>query len=269
MKEQLLPLEGTINTRDLGGYPTKDGRVIAKKRLLRSDALYQLTENDLKYLKDEMDLKWIVDLRGTREKTQKPNRIPEGVNVLYLPLLRDHKLKYSQETDKATGLAGEFAATAQAMGGDVFGDFLHMYRSLSSDVFAIAQYRRFFDLLLTLDEGSILWHCAAGKDRTGFIAMQILAALGVDLDIIREDYLETNGFFVDAIQKLDDQLVAEGADDLLRNQMRIICSVYPEFFDAAMDGILSTWGDMDSFLRKGAGLTGNRQKKLRDMFLEQ
>ena len=268
MLSQIIPLDSTKNTRDLGGYVTKDGRTVKPGRLLRSDQLNALTENDIRILKTDYDLKWIVDLRGIHEATGQPDIVPDGVNYIRLPILRDHENAYGKQSGNITSKLAAYQQLIDTLGGDCRGDFLNMYNKMAYDPFCITQYRKFFELLLNQNEGAVLWHCAAGKDRTGILAIQILLALDVDLETIRTDYLESTPNLMPKCEPLFDSLRAEGADEAMIQQLSYIFVVYPEYFDTALAAINRTWGDTDAYVRKALGLTSLKLKRFREMYLD-
>lgn len=268
MKSQLIPLQGTRNLRDLGGYKTVDGRTLRYKRLLRSDALKALTPEDVRILTDEYDLKWIIDLRGIDEARKDPDIVPKGVRYLRLPILRDHENAYGKESSHFENDAAMFRELMKVLGDDALADFLSMYRKLSRDPFCIAQYRRFFEILLAQENGSILWHCAAGKDRTGIIAAEILLALGVDLATVREDYLESTDNLRPFIDTYFDKLKTQGASDELIHQLYYVFLVFPEYFDTFIAAVTENWSGVDAFIQKGVGITSVKRQKLRELYLE-
>lgn len=156
-------LQGPHNTRELGGYPVKDQFVTHFNRFLRSDSLSSLTESDRRLL-SQKGLTLIVDLRSEMEQTQAPD--PQlGVRHLSFPLL-DHV--HSGFGNK--GLPSDMS--------QIYIDLLDRSQPTIRSLFeAMAE-----------TEGCILFHCTAGKDRTGVTAMLLLDLAGADEELIIEDY---------------------------------------------------------------------------------
>ena len=162
-----LNLKGLRNTRDLGGMPTKDGGVIAKGKLLRSGKLYKLPEETVKALR-EYGVTTIVDLRIFTECDETPDTLWDEAEYYHLPIL-------------CTATPG----TDNYM--------IEMYRSI---LFSEEPKRHLKDILRMIidNEGCILWHCSAGKDRAGIVAMLVESLLGVDDKTIIQDYTMSKQF---------------------------------------------------------------------------
>lgn len=97
MDIQRIPLAGCKNTRDFGGFPTKDGRHIKPHRLLRSCELYVTTENDRKELMQTYDLKKVLDFRTAKEREEHPDPEMPGVINLHMPVLDEKALGVTRE----------------------------------------------------------------------------------------------------------------------------------------------------------------------------
>ena len=171
-RERLLALIGAHNFRDLGGYPTTDGRATRWGRLFRSDALHELTEDDLEVLR-QVGLATVIDLR-TATELERTGRGPLGDE----PIAYLHASVLQEE-------GGESVATPAPPEGDQAERYM-WYLDVGGDALAKA---------LTLAAGPanqpVVFHCTAGKDRTGVLAALVLDILGVDHSVIVEDYTIT------------------------------------------------------------------------------
>jgi len=175
--QRVIALEAVHNFRDLGGYPTDDGRMIGWGRLFRADGLYRLSAADLEVL-DALGIRTVVDLRSAPEFEQHGRfpleRYPTAFH--HLPIIDATWMKSEipdvEDTEEG---AVEFLTWAYgdmlAQGGD---RFAHAYRTLAVPGAAPA-----------------VFHCAAGKDRTGVLAALILGSLGVAHELIVADYALT------------------------------------------------------------------------------
>lgn len=170
---RLLPLEGAYNVRDLGGYPAADKKTVKWRKVIRSGDLNLLTNKSLSYL-DAIPLRVFVDFRGADEIETAPDKTPRSLEKqLFLPI----------ETASVTGFGRVTPDLAETI---LVEANKHFVRN-SQDT-----YKAFFRLLMDEENTPLLFHCSAGKDRTGFAAAMFLASLGVDRDTIVADYLLTN-----------------------------------------------------------------------------
>jgi protein tyrosine/serine phosphatase len=171
-QQRILDLVGAYNFRDLGGYPTTDGRRTRWGRVFRSDTLQELTDTDLDVLR-QLGLATIVDLRTPTEVER------DGRGLLADEPVRYINLSVLQEE------AGETVAAPPAAQQDM-GERYLWYLQTGERSLANA-------LSLVADDTAhpLVFHCAAGKDRTGVLAALVLGCLGVVRDVIVADYFET------------------------------------------------------------------------------
>ena len=189
---RLVPLEGAFNFRDLGGYRGTGGREVRWGRLYRSDTLHELTPEDIGRLAD-LGLRTVVDLRTERELARTGRGPLEHHDVAF------HHLAVVKE-----GVAGEAgpagaadreAVAAPAPAGDDLAERYLWYLEVGGDALAEA-----LTLLGSDEHYPLVFHCAAGKDRTGVLAALVLDLCGVARDDIVADYVitaERMGFIMD------------------------------------------------------------------------
>jgi protein-tyrosine phosphatase len=183
LPERVLDLEGTSNTRDIGGYSTDDGRVVQFGQIYRSDKLSRLTADDFAEL-EAIGVKTVIDLRTKDEHDHDPTVWlgEQPPRFVHLPIgdaddpwyRKQHRMVKSNRFSAAQ-------STDQMIDG---------YRMIA-DV-GVPSYRRLMDIVLDPANYPILIHCNAGKDRSGVAVALILEALGVDRSIIMDEYLLTN-----------------------------------------------------------------------------
>ncbi|MDE1145158.1 MAG: tyrosine-protein phosphatase [Azospirillaceae bacterium] len=168
-------LAGCPNFRDLGGLPTADGRRIRPGLLFRAGELHTLTDDDRALLQN-LGLKLVVDLRTTRERAARPASLGDGHGIELAFHSYDH--------------SGADLARARLEGAAALRDLmLSIYARLPFEQTPALRL-----LFIRVGEGRLplLFHCAAGKDRTGAAAALLLTALGVSRPEIEADYLATN-----------------------------------------------------------------------------
>jgi protein-tyrosine phosphatase len=181
--ERVIDLEGTTNTRDIGGYMTDDMRIIRYGQIIRSENLSRLTDSDFQKL-EELGVKTVIDLRSDEEHDHSPTAW-EGDNP---PQFHHFPIGDSRND--------WFKAQRRLVKGNRFSEkqsLEHMeegYRMIAEE--GPPSYVRLMDLVLDESNWPILIHCNAGKDRTGVAVALIQEALGVDRETIMEEYLLTN-----------------------------------------------------------------------------
>ncbi len=176
----LIPLEGTLNLRDLGGWTTATGRTTAFGHFYRSDRLSGLTDADHHTL-DDLAIDTVVDLRYEAEVAEHPS-------LLWSTVAHHHEIPMGGELadqrsfiDRA--LAGEFDGITDADVADSYIDLLGNH----AEGFGRA-------VTALLDGGAGLYHCTAGKDRTGLLSMLVLRTVGVSTSDVLADFVLSNEY---------------------------------------------------------------------------
>lgn len=161
--ERVLSVEGAYNVRDLGGYATKDGRTTNWGAFYRADGLHRLSEESRTDLTGR-GIVSVIDLRHAKEVEEKKNVFAEDERVSYrhISLINPTKLASSQ--------VGSL--------GDLYVSLLENSQAELQQIFAI----------LAESGASVLYHCTAGKDRTGVVSALLLELAGVPQETILEDY---------------------------------------------------------------------------------
>ena len=240
-----LALAGASNFRDLGGYAGQDGRRVRWRRLFRSDHLAALTAQDVQTLAG-LGLARAVDLRGQQESAAQSYALPE---LRYLPLPIEPTVVQR---------AKEMAQAGQAITAPVARQLMReTYRAFVAD--NQAQFAALFDYLLQ-DDSPLVFHCTAGKDRTGFAAALILQALGVSQDLILQDYLLTNGLY-----RRPQQLAGTAPQEVLE----VIWSVQSDFLAAAFDTIDQDYGGLPRYLSQQLKVSEAARARLAQWYLEE
>lgn len=222
------------NFRDLSYLGLKEGM------LLRSDALGDLTKEDIDILK-EHNLKTIIDIRGLGEQKKNPDIEIEDVNHLSMPL----------SMSREPGLV--------VINGLQLPDMLDCYKQLVEKD-RRETYSKIFDLLLG-NNNAILFHCSEGKDRTGVLMAVILSALGIDKELIYKDYLLTNESPL-SYKEYAKTLPPEVCETFTKH-----FSANKEYLDAAFNEINNLYGSIDNFFKECCSLDENKLNLLKDKYL--
>jgi protein-tyrosine phosphatase len=221
---RLLPLEGSVNFRDLGGWRTGDGRRVRTGRLFRSDSLHHLTAADVARLRDGLSLRTLIDLRASHEIAA------EGRGPLAAPPVTYHHLPFFD---------GPRDRRDEAPVGGLAEIYFQMLR------FARVPIARALGTLAAIP-GAAVFHCAAGKDRTGVLAAVVLGALGVrDADIV-EDYAWTRR----ALPRILERLRASDSYRYVFTELPPeTLHAEPETMASLLDRVRGEWGSLRDYAR--------------------
>ncbi|TXK83969.1 tyrosine-protein phosphatase [Paenibacillus sp. N3.4] len=256
-KQRVEEIERRTNLRNLGGYFTADGRTIKPNLLFRSAELAEMNEADIAYLQ-ENGLRYICDFRSEGEQKATPNPVVAGAENIHISVLG--------------GVVNpqEMIAVIKKMDIAEFkGDWLeNVYVQFVSDPIAQAAYRRFFDLVLQAEGSPLLWHCAAGKDRTGFAGAILLLALEVPMETVMEDFLRSNNNRKEAIDHMLSSIQEKLGDDNKFAKVREMMAVKQEYLTTALHAIIENYGTMETYMEEVLGLTSEAREKLKSIYLE-
>ena len=146
---------------------------------------------------------------------------------------------------------------------------LYAYEDMVQSDSAQRAYRNFFDKLLenTDEDSALLFHCTAGKDRTGFGALLVLTALGIPLRTIKQDYLLTNITTKDFVDGMIEREKAQGKNENTLQSIRDIQSVNPEYIDHAIKVLNDDYGSINNYLRDAMKLSSADIMSLRNIYL--
>jgi len=185
MRCNSLEVEGCYNIRDIGGYSTATEKTVKQLRFIRSGSLFGLTEHGKARLLD-LGVQCVVDLRSHKEVSSRPDTVIEDSRFCWhhLPML-DHI----------------YSCMAQDLPDSFPPSLEEMYLSLLEESAAV--FGQLFELFAHPDYQSYVFHCTAGKDRTGIVAALLLSLAGVDEQTIVEDYAHSEELLSDLISKVD------------------------------------------------------------------
>lgn len=249
-----LPFTGAHNFRDLGGYKTSDGKTVKWGKVYRSDNLHSLTDEDLKYM-ERLNLKSVVDFRSDEERNEEPDRLTPDMTPILLPI----KFEPEGVTENLT--------RDLTFGNLDSSNLLRDFNIILVKEFT-EEYKEFFRHIVDNGGEPFVLHCTAGKDRAGFGSAMILTVLGVPREKIIEDYLLTNAYVSDHVDRklLETELKTFFRAD--SDNLRKINFVEERYIQAAFDTIDSHWGGMDQYISEGLNLTEEDIDKIRNYYLE-
>ena len=235
--QRVIGFEGCLNFRDLGGYPTEDGRRLRWRQLFRSDALHLLSEADIARFRDELLIGDVVDLRSSAEvRADGRGRLAaEAIRFHHLPLF-DGDTSAREEHPAAYTLADRYFLLAE-----------FAKEAIARVITALAETR-----------GPAVYHCAAGKDRTGVVSAVLLGMLGVRDEIIVVDYAATQQNLDAIIERL---MASEGYQAMLSALPPDTQHAQPETMIALLERVRSRYGSMRDYAR-AAGVSEGSIRRL-------
>jgi protein-tyrosine phosphatase len=261
-----LGLVTAPNARDLGGHVAADGRRVRRGLLFRANALHRLTDADLAAV-GALRLVSLIDFRHPHEiELIGPDRLPDPPprRVVSLPLFDPEHDVFTMVTAVLNGGAENASVSRLRDGGSVTA--MHeLYRWFVEAPMA----RQAFGAALRLiaDEAALplLFHCTAGKDRTGWLATLVLGALGVERAAATEDYLLTNELNAASTAHVL-ATVADRVDD--PGWLLPLLQARREYLDEAFDAAQGRYGSLEGYLTGGLGLEPAILDQLRANLLE-
>lgn len=218
-----LRLSGALNVRDLGGYATADGGTTQWGRVLRAASLHRLGAAEMALLA-ERGLATVIDLRRAGELQEAPNPFSRGEGVAYHHVSLFDRLAPLEMVGSPNLLLDLYKVALGERG---------------------AEFASVLNLIAEAPEGAVLFHCTAGKDRTGLIAAILLLVAGVDRDVILEDYAMTGPLIAPMLDELVEHARARGLDV---DGFRQLLTCEPATMAGALDELDAVHGGVEAYL---------------------
>lgn len=229
-----IPMDKMNNVRDLGGFPAKNGCVTKFGRMLRTDLPSRLTEGDIKKLED-YGIRTVIDLRSPDETCLYKN------SLLGHPCITVKHIYLAENVD-----------LAQEIKIDSLGDYYVIVAQ-----FAKARIKEIMENIANAPSGGVLFHCMAGKDRTGLIAALLLAVCGVSEEDIIADYQVSETYNLKRTKKILE--LTPNADPTLFTSKYEYIRKFLDFIDSC--------GGAEQYLLE-CGLSEETINKLRSRLLD-
>ena len=249
-------LHGGINFRDIGGYSSRDGRRVVWRKLLRSGHLANLSDSDLSVL-SSIGVNQIHDFRREDEQLRSPSR------VMNVEIIANYHISVGS-ISRFWDYLRDGNLTLQSARNLV----IDSYRDCIEEV--APAYTRFLQKILDNADGTSVFHCAAGKDRTGMAAALILAALDVPRSTIIEDYLLTEKHLDsnNLMTIIEKHLIDAKVQYWERDWLLPYCTVCAENIEAFFNAIDERFGSVDQYLDQALGLGKKGRERIQELFLE-
>lgn len=254
--ERRLPLAGTDNFRDIGGYQTRDERFVRWGLLYRSNNLADLSGEDLRYL-GRLRVRLVCDFRSEPERARQPNRSPtdDPPETAELTIAVEGVDPATMQERIRTGVSGDELETVM----------LNAYRSFvthHSD-----QWATMFERIAKPGNLPTIVHCTAGKDRTGFASAMVLLALGVPEKTVFEDYMATNRYRADYGRWIKRLVPIYSLFRTRGEDLAPLLDARRPYLQASLDTIEELYGSVDAYLEQRLGVTPEEREQLQQTFL--
>lgn len=239
-----FPLDGPQNVRELGGYATQDGRRTKKHVFVRADGLDTLTGRDRNFLR-QYPVGLVIDLRSAYEARLRPDRLKRQFETMHVPMFDHVQSEMARRIEE-----GEIDKAKPVTSYSLEEIYVLLAETEQKEIYTVLK------TLIDTDKPA-LFHCTAGKDRTGTIAMLLLEMAGVPEETILADYAATAEYFGNAYGFSDD---GESAQEVFRSQ--------PATMQYLRRHLAKRYGSIRNYLH-AVGITGEDIRKLREKFTEQ
>ncbi|MCB0034116.1 MAG: tyrosine-protein phosphatase [Anaerolineales bacterium] len=256
--ERILPLEGGVNFRDIGGYQTADGRSTRWGKLYRSGDLSRLTEADIAYLQ-QLGVRLVCDLRTTAETIKYQNRLPHHPTLNYL-----HTPIYEREDAMSHLIATLILRRSQLEKVWLEGIYIKRFVEDGARSFGRA-------LTLIADERNYpaVIHCTAGKDRTGITIALLLSVLGVPEELIIADYTLSNLYFNEILSGVEADAERLAIFGIQTPDLFPFLTAQAQIMQQTLHYINHTYGSIEQYLLQKAAVSPATLETLRHHLLSQ
>lgn len=246
------------NFRDIGGIQNKEGKKVRPHVFLRSGELSSLSTNSAETLETTYNLRKIIDFRSNEEVKERPDVSVPNTEYVHIDILADIQ-------DEGASME-DFVKIGSPENAEKYME--NLYEQIALDKSATKGYYQFFEEILSLQSSeSILFHCFAGKDRTGIGAALILETLDVSEKLIYQDYLITNQLR----QKENTELIAQAKENHLPTTtleaLNIALNVDSKYLDAFYATVNKQYGSIDEYLNQAIGLSKSMKEEMQNRFL--
>ncbi|QTY27953.1 tyrosine-protein phosphatase [Flavobacterium sp. CS20] len=247
-----IPLLGLSNFRDIGGLQTTDGKTVKWGKIYRSDKLSELSNNDVQLLKT-MNIKTVIDFRTASEVTKEPDVIANDSYFDYKNYPTGPDMK---DKNKYLEMLREFESPEDSA--DLLKEITGQFPIEWKDT-----YIKLFENLVQTNQ-PLLFHCTAGKDRTGLASALILYVLGVDKNTIIDEYLLSNFYRQEDNNKWISQIAQYDIDPEI---IRPFMDVRKSYLLNAFNTIEKEYGSMDNYVKNVLNLSEKDINTLRNKYL--
>ncbi|MFE6773011.1 tyrosine-protein phosphatase [Streptomyces fimicarius] len=253
-----VPAATVVNLRDLGGIALGRDRRVRQGLLFRSGQLSELDPASDRAV-SALGIRTVVDLRTADERRWAPDRLPDRARLFVADVLGDQP---GVAPARLRSLLADPVEAERTLGGGRAEElFAETYRKMVLSPGAAAAYRAFLETVADAGARPVLFHCTAGKDRTGWAAAVLLMILGAARATVRSDFVAVNPAVRAAFAPYVAKFLDGGGDP---DVAAAIIEVRPRYLDVALDAMDERWGGLDGYVRDGLRVPDAVLARLRD-----
>ncbi len=241
-----MNFDSVLNFRDLGGYRTRHGRMVAWRRLFRSGELRNMTDRDFILLRDEIRLTSVIDLRNGKELEELRGVSlfnDAGIKYFNVPFISDMGKKPEKD----------------------FSNMAEVYLFLVRQNEFTKQMIEALEIIAKPENHPLAFHCVAGKDRTGLLAAFVLSVLDVADEDIIEDYSRSAAYMNDHINRL---ISESRQQEDIKNRPAYIWGAEPGTMALLLEAIRREYGSTREYLEM-QGAEASLFERLEKALIEQ
>lgn len=268
-----IPISGMNNFRDLGGYPTGDGKTVRWGKLYRSDHIFNADEKGLEQLKT-LGIHTIIDYRSGNEVAKYPNPVfdktvktwhldPDAHTAELAAQFSSSKVDEDENLVKKVVRQKDKGLLTQRDGA-----VLEQYCNFISRVKAKAAFGQMLRIAADPDAAAIVQHCRGGKDRTGFGSILLLGLLGVERKHLVEDYMLTRQNRLERNEYKMNIYRNYTSDQEVLDYLLSFIDTKPDFIEASIDEMECHYGSIKRYAMKELQVTEDMVKRMRELYLE-
>ncbi len=241
--------------RDLGGIKNKEGKTIKSNMIVRGKSLYKINKKDIEQIR-KYKLSKVIDLRTFVESDEKPNTVIDNIKYLHMPIFKEKTagITHEKEENKLKMLMNMVSIE-------------NLYRLMVTDEYSISQLKNILHEIINSDTYPILFHCTAGKDRTGIVAMLLLNILDVDENTIMNNYLEINKKHKPKANLFYALINILMWNKELAEKARSYYMVHESYLETAIAAIKGTYGTIENYIKEALGVTDEMKQSFKNKVL--
>lgn len=255
--ERKLIINDLDNFRDLGGIKTQEGRYVNWGRFYRSDALNELLTSSFPYV-EGLKINKVYDLRSEFEIATAKDNLPKEITYEHFPIFADDDSGMLQGLQQKLEKGALTQADAEEL-------MMETYKSFAND--DSEKFNNLLHQVIIQDNHPNIFHCTAGKDRTGYTAAMILAILKVDRQTILDEYDMTNFYTEAKIKSYMANASKLGMGDKIEPAaIEAIMSVNKKYLEASFEIIDKKYGGIDSYIKNQLGFSDQDRQNIINTF---